>query len=201
MAKSNFKRIVSPKGEALYPHLKTPETYEGQEVGYTIQVKFSKEDTDKLIELLEQELEAAKTSSDYKGKRWPNAPRMGYREDQNGDIIFKFKTKATITTKAGDTIKKTVPVFDAKGNPVDVNLGNGSIVRVAFQVIPYWKSSTNAGLTLYLDAVQVIKLVEYNGGGSFDSFGFTAEDGFVAKDDPFADDNTDDFSGDNDEEF
>lgn len=124
---------------------------------------------------------------------------MGYREDQNGDIIFKFKTKATITTKAGDTIKKTVPVFDAKGNPVDVPIGNGSIVRVAFQVIPYWKSSTNAGLTLYLDAVQVIKLIEYNCGGSFDSFGFTEEDGFVAKDDPFANDNMD-FSG-NDEEF
>jgi hypothetical protein len=188
MAKANFKRVTSPRGEALYPYLKAPEVYEGEEVGYTIQVKFSKEDTDKILGILEEELESAKNSSEFKGKRWSKEPRMGFREDQNGDIVFKFKTKATITTKAGDTVKRTVPVFDAKGKPVDVTIGNGSVVRVAFQIVPYWKSSTNNGLSLYLDAVQVIELVEYKGGGNASAFGFGEEDGFVGgEDSPFND--------------
>ena len=181
MAKSNFKRITSPRGEALWAYLKNPEVYEGEEVGYTIQVKFSKEDTDNMIGLLEQELESAKNSTEFKGKKWSREPRMGLREDQNSDIIFKFKTKATIKTKAGDIVKRTVPVFDASGKPVDVSLGNGSVVRVAFQVIPYWKSAMNNGLSLYMDAVQVIKLVEYSAEGNASMFGFGVEEGgFVA---------------------
>ena len=189
MAKANFKRVTSPRGEALYPYLKAPEVYEGEEVGYTIQVKFSKEDTDKVLAILEEELESAKNSSEFKGKRWSKEPRMGFREDQNGDIIFKFKTKATIKTKAGEVIKRTVPVFDASQKPIDVTLGNGSVVRVAFQIVPYWKSSTNNGLSLYLDAVQVIKLVEYKSGGNASAFGFGVEEGgFIAdNDNPFDD--------------
>ena len=177
MAKANFKRVTSPRGEALYPYLKAPEVYEGEEVGYTIQVKFSKEDTDKVLAILEEELESAKNSSEFKGKRWSKEPRMGFREDQNGDIVFKFKTKATIKTKAGDIVKRTVPVYDSVGKPVDVAIGNGSVVRVAFQIVPYWKSSTNNGLSLYLDAVQVIELIEYNGGGNATAFGFDVEEG------------------------
>lgn len=177
MAKANFKRVTSPRGEALWAYLKNPEVYEGQEVGYTIQVKFSKEDTDKMIALLEEELESAKNSTEFKGKKWSRDPRLGFREDANGDIIFKFKTKASITTKTGDVVKRTVPVFDSAGKPIDVSLGNGSVVRVAFQIVPYWKSSTNNGLSLYLDAVQVIKLVEYNGGGNATAFGFDVEEG------------------------
>ncbi|SHJ81927.1 DUF2815 family protein [Propionispora hippei] len=203
MAKANFKRVTSPRGEALYPYLKAPEVYEGEEVGYTIQVKFSKEDTDKVLAILEEELESAKNSSEFKGKRWSKEPRMGFREDQNGDIVFKFKTKATIKTKAGDIVKRTVPVFDAKGKPVDVTIGNGSVVRVAFQIVPYWKSSTNNGLSLYLDAVQVIELVEYKGGGNASSFGFGEEDGFVGSDaTPFDDEEDAVTPGDvGDEEF
>lgn len=203
MAKANFKRVTSPRGEALYPYLKAPEVYEGEEVGYTIQVKFSKEDTDKILAILEEELESAKNSSEFKGKRWSKEPRMGFREDQNGDIVFKFKTKATIKTKAGDVVKRTVPVFDAKGKPVDVTIGNGSVVRVAFQIVPYWKSSTNNGLSLYLDAVQIIELVEYKGGGNAAAYGFGEEEGFVGGEEtPFDDDEDAVTSGDvGDEEF
>lgn len=203
MAKVNFKRVTSPRGEALYPYLKSPEVYEGQEVGYTIQVKFSKEDTDKLIALLEEELESVKNSSEFKGKRWSREPHMGFREDKNGDIVFKFKTKATITTKSGETIKRTVPVFDSKGKPIDVTIGNGSVVRVAFQIVPYWKSSTNNGLSLYLDAVQVIELVEYNGGASADAFGFEVEEGGYVGDSDNASPDEDgvDINSNEDEEF
>lgn len=173
-------KITTPKGTALYPHLRKPEYYEGAEVGYTIQMRFSKEDTDKLIEALENELDAAKGSSDFKGKKWTNA-RIGTKEDKNGDIVFKFKTKTSYKTKAGDIVQRTVPIFDAKGKPIKGDIGTGSICKVRFTTNPYHKSATNCGLTLYLDAVQVIDFKE-PGGASAESFGFDVEDGFSVDD-------------------
>ena len=181
MAKNVFTKITSPRGAALYPFLKTPEVYEGQEVGYTIQAMFSKEDTDRIIEALEKELDKAKKSDSFKGKKWSRDPHMGYRENKDGDIVFKFKTKATVKTRSGEEVKRTVPVFDAKGNSIDVAIGNGSIVRIAFQVVPFHKSSTLNGVTLFLDAVQVIELVEYGGNNNnANAFGFDEEEGYTS---------------------
>lgn len=173
-------KITTPKGTALYPHLRRPETYEGAEVGYTIQMRFSKEDTDKLIEALENELEAAKDSSEFKGKKWQNA-RIGTKEDKNGDIVFKFKTKTSYKTKAGDIVQRTVPVVDAKGKIFKGDIGTGSICKVRFATNPYHKSASNCGLTLYLEAVQVIEFKE-PGGFSMESLGFEVEDGFSVED-------------------
>lgn len=173
-------KITTPKGTALYPHLRRPETYEGAEVGYTIQMRFSQEDTDKLIEVLGNELDAAIGSSDFKGKKWQN-PRLGTKEDKNGDTIFKFKTKTSYKTKAGDTVQRIVPIFDAKGKPIKGDIGTGSICKVRFTVNAYHKSASNCGLTLYLDAVQVIDFKE-PGGASAESYGFDVEDGFSVED-------------------
>lgn len=49
--------------------------------------------------------------------------------------------------------------------------------RVRFTVNPYHKSAV-AGLTLYLDAVQVIEYKE-PGGASAEAFGFGKEDGYT----------------------
>lgn len=202
MAKANFLKITSPKGEAFYPYLKSPEMYEGEVVGLTIQAKFSKKDTDTLIAKLEAELERAKGDSQFAGKKWAKEPHMGFRENKDGDIVFKFKTKHEFK-KGDDIIKRTVPVFDAKGKPIDVNLGNGSIVRVAFQVVPFWKSVKLNGVTLFLDAVQVIELKEYGGSTNAGNFGFGEEDGYEAEEteaDRFEDDATGE-DVDPDEEF
>ncbi len=170
-------QITTPKGTAQYPKLRTPEYYEGAEVGYTIQMLFSQEDTDKLLSILDEELEAAKGLSEFKGKKWTNA-RNGSREDKNGDTVFKFKTKSSYTTKAGETKQRVIPIFDAKGTPIKGDIGHGSVCRVRFTVNPYHKSANNCGLTLYLDAVQVIEFKE-PGGVSADKFGFTEEDGYT----------------------
>lgn len=181
MAKVNFLKITSPKGEALYPYLKNPEVYDGEVVGLTIQVKFSQKDTNTLIGKLEEELERVKSDPKFQGRKWAKEPHLGYRENKDGDIIFKFKTKAEFTNKDGDVVKRTVPTFDSKGKPIDVSLGNGSIVRVAFQVVPFWKSLKQNGLSLFLDAVQVIELKEYTGGTDAGAYGFGEEQGFTAE--------------------
>lgn len=201
---SKFLKITSPRGEAFYAYLKNPEMYDGEVVGLTIQAKFSQADTDKLIAQLEKELNRAKGDAQFKDKKWAKEPFLGYREKDNGDIIFKFKTKHEFK-KGDEVIKRTVPVYDSKGRPIDVNIGNGSIIRVAFQVVPYWKSLKNNGLTLFMDAIQVIELKEYSGGADADAFGFEEEDGYEAGNsaevDRFDDDITGDQEVDSDQEF
>lgn len=182
MAKSNFLKVTSPKGEAFYPYLKSPEMYEGNPVGFTIQAAFGKKDTEALIKTLEAELKRAKGDPAFKGKTWQKEPTLGYREKPDGTIMFKFKTKHEYE-RDGEIIKRKVPIFDAKGTPTDVNIGNGSTVKVAFQVVPFWKSARNNGVTMYLDAVQVLELKEYAGGGSAGAYGFGEEEGFEAEPD------------------
>lgn len=175
-------QIVTPKGEALYPHLRTTATFQGQDTGkYEISVRFSKVDSDKLIERLEQEWAAAKETGEMATKRFGrgSVPNLGFREDDKGDIIFKFKTNSTIKTKSGDVIKKTVPIFDAKCKPMDGDIGGGSVVKVSTAIAPYYVSSTNYGLALYLQGVQVLDYKELGQFGSAESMGFGQEEGFI----------------------
>lgn len=106
-------QIITPKGTAQYPKLRSPEFFDGAEVGYTIQMAFNKEDTEKLLAKLGEELESAKNASEFKGKKWTNA-RLGSREDKNGDTVFKFKTKTSYTSKTGEVRQRTIPILMLK---------------------------------------------------------------------------------------
>lgn len=176
--KPKRKKYITAKGTALYPHLRTPETYEGAEVGYTVQLQLPKEETDAMIVFLEKALEAAKKMEQFKGKKWSKEPSLGTKETKDGDTVFKFKTKASFE-KDGQVIKKTVPVFDKYGKKLDpaINVGSGSIIQVSYSLNPYHKSATNNGISLYLEAVRVVELKEYEPGGNAESYGFESEAG------------------------
>lgn len=178
--KLKARRMVTPKGQIYYAKLREPDTFQGKVIGYTIQMKFNKEDTEYLLKEIERELEAGKEAIDLKpGQKWSKEPMLGYHTDKNGDIVFKFKTSTTIKTRAGDEVKRVVPIFDTKGNKVETAIGNGSVGKVAFLLNPYWVSNFVNGVTLRLLAVQIINLVEY-GQQSADSYGFGEEQGYVA---------------------
>lgn len=188
---NKFKTIVTPKGTALYPCLRTTETYMGTDTGkYTIQIKLSEEDTKEFMDMLEKEWEAASKSPDFVDKKFKRGtvPNLGYREDKDGDIIFKAKTNATIKSKTGEVFTKTVPIFDAKGKPIKGDIGHGSIVKLAVSLAPYAVSATNYGIAIYLNGVQVITMKhrgEY--GADASSFGFGAEEGYSVDEDEAAD--------------
>lgn len=169
---------TTAQGTAQYPHLRVPESYEGQEIGYTIKLLMSQENTAKFKLFLEKELAKAAESPEFKGKSFAGA-NMGLSTDKDGNEVFKFKTKATFQNRNGETFKKTLSIFDAFGKPVpeEINVGHGSIVKVAFSTKAYWKNRNMKGLTLYLEAVQVIELKEGFGGASADEFGFGAVEG------------------------
>ena len=72
-------------------------------------------------------------------------------------------------------------VVDAKRKPMTdmgIEIGNGSTVKVAFNPIAnYVPAQKTIFVTLYLSAVQVIELNEYNGASNL----FDEEDGYVAQ--------------------
>lgn len=188
MAKDKLQ-IVTAKGEILYPKIRQTETFNGEDTGkYVATIKLSKEDTDKLVTRLEDEWEAAKQSPELKGKVFKKGtlPNLGYREDKDGDIVFKAKTSATIKTKKGDVIERTVPVFDAKGKPITDDIGHGSIGRLSITPAPYYTASTNYGLVLYLNGIQIIDLKPPGSFNSAEALGFEEEEGYTVED-PAAD--------------
>lgn len=202
-----FKQVVSPKGKAFWARLRVEEEYKGKPTGkYSIIVQFSQEDTNKLLKIIEAEYNSLKKTAEcFKGARPArgSAPNLGTKEDKEGNTVFKFTTKSTIENKkTGETLKKVVPVFDAKGRPIDVNIGNESVVRIAFSIAPKCVDSKNYGTSLWLDAVKVIDLVEYGGNQDAAAFGFEEEEGFSAEETSFDDEEeAEESEGDEQEEF
>ena len=74
-------------------------------------------------------------------------------------------------------------LFDSKSQLVDVelNVGNGTTARAALVVNPYYGIAGKTGMNFYLQAVQIIDLVEYKG-ASADFYGFEEEEGYEKKD-------------------
>lgn len=174
-----FVNGVTPKGKAMYAFLRKVETYEGKELGYSIQIVLSPEETKAFKQHLIDEFEKAKESYDLKpGKRWSAEPSLGMHEREDGTVTFKFKCKHMYTDREGAIVKRTVPVVDAKGHPIKADtLGNGSIIRISYSLAPYWMSNNQNGLSLYLRGVQVLKYIPF-GGDDAASLGFAVEDGY-----------------------
>ena len=188
MSKENkFTTIVTPKGTAIYPCLRSTETFQGTDTGkYSIQLKLSEEDTKELMDTLEKEWEAASKSPDFKDKKFKKGtvPNLSYREDKDGDIVFKAKTNATIKSKTGEVFQKTVPIFDAKGKPIKGDIGHGSVVKLNVSLAPYAVSAVNYGIAMYLNGVQVLSM-KHKGdyGADASSLGFGAEEGYSVDED------------------
>lgn len=199
MAKNTYKQITTPVGTAVYPHLRTTERFEGNDSGkYSCSIVLDAAATEKLMQTIENEWEMAKKTSEFEGKRFArnSTPSLGYTEAENGEIRFKAKTNAVIKTKTGEILEKTVPIFDAKNKPMaeDVEIGNGSKIRLCMLLRPFYVSSSIYGVQLLLKAVQVIEYVEPTFGGEVtaDSCGFEADEN--AEENPFpADANEADF--------
>lgn len=105
-------------------------------------------------------------------------------EQPTGDVEFKFKRKASGEykdgPKKGQKWHAKPDLFDARGKAIGkgVNIWGGSEGKVSGIARPYFVAGNAfCGLTLNLNAVQVIELVS-NGTRSADSYGFGEEEGF-----------------------
>jgi hypothetical protein len=160
-----YLKLVTPKGVAQYPWLTKADT------------KFNPDGIYK-IDLLLQVQEATNLTNKliaYAKEQFPKgSPKLPFKSElddsgaKTGNVIFRFKSK------------KKPTLFDATGTPMDdsVVIYGGSTVKVSASAGAY-NAAGNAGITLYLNAVQVIDLVSGSGGGDdLSTYGFAVEDGY-----------------------
>jgi hypothetical protein len=144
---------------------------------------------DKNVNALVEKLDAAYDASvaDAKaeygkpGKNIKKADRP-YTRDDDGNVVINVKQTASgISKKTKKAWSWTLPLFDAAGNPIKgkrPKVANGSTGKVSFEVSPFYTATVGAGITLRLQAAQIIELVEF-GGGKAEDHGFGAEDGYT----------------------
>ena len=183
------KSLVSPKGYALWVKVgKRVDEYEGKKK-LVVNMYFDDATEAKMKKLCDKFLSDAKKSEEFKGKNWrPSNDRCGYEirnikvnGEEQEKALFKFWTGATVTDPDTDEVrKKVVPIYSVerkkKINPYEVDIGNGSEIRVAFRPEAYWTSRDSNGVSLYLNKMVVDKLVEYGGDNSFDEFGISVDE-------------------------
>jgi len=199
------------KGNALWAKVFEPDTRYVPEGEYSIQVSMPETQAAEVCEQLEN-MAQAKLSEVVKEQpklkavlstRTPFDLDTDEAGNPTGNILFKTKMKARVKSRDGRVYEQKPAVVDAKRTPMDGSqlIGNGSLVKVAVEPVPYMMQSTKqVGVTLRLKAVQIINLVEY---GKTATSIFEEEDGFVAsavrKDnnsDVFQDEVIDDAEGD-----
>lgn len=212
---------TSPDGTARYPWLNRPDTKWKTEGEYKVDLIIPADEAEELIALIdaaapEAEAEAkakyAKLTPPKKKKAEyaANSAILPYEEEYDdeekptGNLIFKFKSKASGVTKDGKQWERQVRLFDAKGKPSKANIYAGSTLSVAFQINPWCNPKLAYGVSLRMEAVQIIDLVTGSGGNA-GSFGFgERDDGYVADEEEDAtttesdDDESDDDDGEED---
>ena len=182
MTNNKLQSIVTPKGSALYANVVTPSTKFNADgvfdVTIIIPAKESSDFQSKLDDYYDQACEKAKKDNPDKKIKQIHTP---YEIDEaTGDLKVKFKNSAQYKSRAdGSIIKRKIVLFDAKGKPIidkSIRVGNGSSIKVSGYVVPYYTAAIGAGISLKLQAVQILDLVE--GGSSAGTYGFDAEEGF-----------------------
>lgn len=159
-------KFVSPKGTAGYPKLTRPDTKFNAEGVYSTSLVMDEKTAKPFVELIEQAYVDEFGPKVVAKANWP------YKEEE-GQYTFKFKSK------------QKPKLFDAKGTAIksadELNVGSGSVMKVQGAISCRAVLGKNYA-TLYMNAVQIIDLVEYSG-SPFDS----EEGGFTVEDEPTVD--------------
>lgn len=178
-------KFVTPKGVAVWPHLNKPDTKFNAEGEYTCKLRLPMAEADELIAKLEKfrdEYKLQAQEQDPKIARYSLADVYEEEVDDQGNptghAVFKFKQKAVIKTRKGDTIRMKVALFDAQRQPTSAQVGGGSVIKVAGVAFGYAMPTTKmVGISLRPEAVQIITLAQR--GTSAEAL-FEVEDGFTA---------------------
>ena len=147
-------KIKTPKGELKWCQIQGAgkKDLQGRDI-FSVDIEMPADDAAPLM----AEIDALWESDKPKGAKEPKS--TGYRVNDDGTVKFTFKTAAKYPS--GDP--KEVVLYDAKANRTKLKdkIGNGSIGKVAGTAAIYDAGVAARGCTLYLDSVQLIKLVKY----------------------------------------
>ena len=189
----------TPRGKVMWAKVVTPDTKFDVNGTYSVNMTLKADDpaTQEMCALLDQAVQdKVSKEMEFKPERFKSLPAGApltappYTEE-NGEVTFKFKLKAKVTTKTGESYTQRPIVVDSKGSNVlrvaedgrvmnnSFSVGNGSVCAVHYQQVPYFVASTKqCGVSLRLKALQVFKLEKFGNGG----LDFEEQDGFSYED-------------------
>lgn len=200
--------LVTPKAIVTgWVSILKPDTKYNADGDYKIKVRIPRDakGLDKLLETIEQARDNAKAEfvkqPKNKGKRVKEADLPFYEDEDTGEVVMSFKSKASYIDKKTEQRKtRVIPIFGGAGRlkPDEVpNFGEGSEVRIAFQASGFCNAALGAGVSLRLESIKLIKPVEFTGGGA-NPFGDDDDDeGYVPD---RSDDDGDPYGDDSDSE-
>lgn len=188
-----YQAITTPAGTAVFPWITKADTEHDAAGVYHTDLSIPFEDAQETIAKLEKvradfiaTLPVAKqkalvarpvyfeelTRPDYPQDSTPEqkkALRDAWEGEPTGNVLLRFKLKASVTPRDGDPFTQAPTVVDAAtGEKIEKPVYNGSIIRIKGQIVPYTNAATGVvGVTLRMKAVQVIDLVSGGDGGSF----------------------------------
>lgn len=195
---STVVKGTTPKGRVEFAHVYEPQRQIGDqaiEPTYSINlIMDGNDEVKRFIDCLDAEMNKAEemaqeAANQAKGRSKGKLPTKHdenygevYDDDGNptGQYFVKAKAKAEGITQAGKKWKFKPTIFDAKGVPFPEKnppmIGNGSTGRLALTAYAY-AAPIGYGISIRLEAVQIIDLVEYNGKSATD-YGFSVEEGY-----------------------
>ncbi len=181
--------IASPAGIAKFPALNEPDMKFAKDgVGkYKVNLLLDpaspgvKEFLEKLT-VLAKEAKAENDKENPKQKSFglhlPFSEELDKDGNTTGNVEVKFSANSQFKKKSGEVVTIRIDLFDAKRNKVTAKIGGGSKLKVAFE--PYGfanPSSKSAGVSLRIQAVQVLELKQWAGRDAA-GYGFGEEEGF-----------------------
>jgi hypothetical protein len=200
MSTETKKRLpiqVSPKGTAFFPKLSSPDEFKGKLTFNTgLILNHSDPGVDAFLDTIRKahaaayDTAVAEAETPRDKRRLKLSPDLPIRpcEDADGNedperVVVRFKRAAGGLTKKGEPWEFRLPIFTPTGKPFPASrrIGGGSTIRCAFTPVPYVIETGVCGVTLRLESVQVLDLVESGGALSFTGYGFEPEQG----EDPF----------------
>lgn len=184
--KAPLMKLNTPLGVAKFPWLNTPDTRFDDAGVYKVDLVLPEDDpkVQALIGKIKKVYEEFRaTLPAPKNKKEPES--YGYSPDydaegnETGYLVFKLKAKASYQNDKQEVVELPAPAkFDAKLQkiPDDTPIWSGSTMIANFSPSPYFQGK-NCGVTLRLNAVQILEL-KTRGTGSASDYGFGEEEGY-----------------------
>lgn len=177
------KLFTTPRGVLAYPYLIKPDTKFNAKGVYTTKLRLSGAGGQALAkqvaELMKEAHDAAVKEQAEKGKKGKvkQADAPFKFDEETGEYEFSFKMVASGVKKDGTEYTQRPALFDAAAKPItqDIKIGGGTEAKVSFEAFPFFTKLVGAGVSLRLKAVQILKLVEWGGDGSYYGFDNEAE--------------------------
>tara|TARA_B100001057_G_C22858853_1_gene953688 strand:- start:1985 stop:2578 length:594 start_codon:yes stop_codon:yes gene_type:complete len=169
------KLIVTPEGEALYPHLHEPDYKYNSGGVYQVRLVLTEADWNDMKGTYDDFYAAEYAKASDKSKSTlEKDDATPFRQSDEGFYIMA-KQVAQRQTRNKGVINFNVACYNATGKKIKMpQVGTGSRIKLALE--PYaWVVSGNFGVGLRLRSVQIIDLVEF---GSKDSIFGSVEGGF-----------------------